>query len=58
MAAHELVIAKLPNRSGLYLCTQEGSVIEPIARFTKGEESAREFIEWAQKAGATYTKEG
>lgn len=55
MAAHELVISSLPNRSGLYLCVQEGSVVRPIARFTKGEESAKEFIAWAVKAGATYT---
>lgn len=51
----ELVISSLPQRSGLYLCVQEGTVIRPIARFTKGEESAKEFVDWAVRAGATYT---
>lgn len=55
MARHELVISTLANRSGLYLCKQEGNKIRPIARFTKGEESAKEFVDWAVKAGATYT---
>jgi hypothetical protein len=53
--ADELVISKLPNRSGLYLCKQEGGVTRPIARFTRGEESAQEFVAWAVRAGATYT---
>lgn len=53
--ADELVISKLPNRSGLYLCKQEGGRIRPIARFTRGEESAQEFVDWAVKAGAKYT---
>lgn len=56
MTRHELVISSLPHRTGLYLCTQEGGVITPIARFTRGEESAQVFIDWAVKAGATYTK--
>lgn len=55
MAAEELVISTLPNRSGLYLCKQEGNRVRPIARFTRGEESAKEFVAWAVKAGATYT---
>lgn len=55
MAKHELVISKLPNRSGLYLCKQEGTTVRPIARFTRGEESAKEFVDWAVQAGATYT---
>jgi hypothetical protein len=50
MARHELVISALPNRTGLYLCTQEGSSIRPIARFTRGEESAQEFVDWAVRA--------
>lgn len=53
--ADELIISTLANRSGLYLCKQEGSIIRPIARFTRGEESAKEFVEWAVRAGATYT---
>ena len=55
MAAHELVISKLPGRTGLYLCKQEGNRVRPIARFMKGEESAQEFVDWAVQAGATYT---
>lgn len=51
----ELVISSMPNRSGLYLCVQEGTTVRPIARFTRGEESAKEFVEWAVRAGATYT---
>lgn len=55
MAAHELVISTVPNRSGLYLCKQEGNSVRPIARFTRGEESAKEFVAWAVKAGIQYT---
>ena len=55
MAKHELVISKLPGRTGLYLCVQEGVNLTTIARFTKGEESAQIFIDWAVKAGAEYT---
>lgn len=53
--ADELVISTLPNRSGLYLGVQEGNTVRPIARFTRGEESAKEFVAWAVHAGATYT---
>lgn len=53
--ADELIISTLANRTGLYLCKQEGTTIRPIARFTRGEESAKEFVAWAVKAGATYT---
>lgn len=55
MARDELVISKLPGRAGLYLCKQEGGSTRAIARFIRGEDSAREFIEWAVRAGATYT---
>jgi hypothetical protein len=60
VAKDELIISTLPNRSGLYLCKQEGNAVRPIARFTRGEESAKEFVDWAVRAGATYTdlKEG
>lgn len=51
----ELVISTLPGRRGLYLCVQEGSTIRPLARFTRGGESAKEFVAWAVRAGATYT---
>lgn len=53
--ADELVISTLPGRTGLYLCKQEGTHVRPIARFTRGEESAKEFVDWAVRAGATYT---
>lgn len=53
--ADELLISKLPGRIGLYLCKQEGNTVRPIARFTRGEESAKEFVDWAVRAGATYT---
>jgi len=56
--ADELVISKLPGRSGLYLCKQEGDGVRAIARFMRGEKSAEEFIAWAVKAGATYRKGG
>lgn len=55
MAGSELVISTLAGRTGLYLCKQEGNRIRPIARFQRGEESAKEFVEWAVAAGATYT---
>jgi hypothetical protein len=53
--ADELIISTLANRSGLYLCKQEGTHVRPIARFIRGEESAKELVEWAVRAGATYT---
>jgi len=56
--AEELVISKLPGRSGLYLCKQEEGRVRAIARFMRGAESAEEFIAWAVKAGATYKKGG
>lgn len=53
--ADERVISTLPGRTGLCLCRQEGNSVRPIARFTRGEESAKEFVAWAVRAGATYT---
>lgn len=55
MAKDELVISKLPGRTGLYLCVQDPDGVRSIARFTNGEESAKEFVDWAVRAGATYT---
>lgn len=52
--ASELVITSLPNRSGMYLAVQEGNAIRPLARFTRGEESAKEFVDWCVKAGIKY----
>lgn len=52
--ANELVITTLPNRSGMYLAVQEGTVIRTIARFTRGEESAKEFVDWCVAAGIRY----
>lgn len=52
--ASELVIAKLPGRTGTFLCVQEGNAVRPIARFTKGEESAKEFVDWCIMAGIKY----
>jgi hypothetical protein len=54
MAERNLVVTTLPNRSGLYLAIQEGSVIKTIARFTRGEESAQELVDWCVKAGIRY----
>lgn len=55
MARSELVITTLPGRSGMYLAVRDApSVIRPIARFTRGEESAKEFVEWCVKAGINY----
>lgn len=54
MSRHELVISSLPNRSGLYLCVQEGTSVRPLARFSRGEESAKEFVAWCVKAGIKY----
>ena len=55
MAARDLVIARLPGRTGLYLCVQKESGIRPIARFTRGDDSAKEFVDWAVSAGIQYT---
>ncbi len=53
--ADDLVISTLPGRTGLYLCKRERGGVRPIARFTRGEESAKEFVAWAVRAGAKYT---
>lgn len=53
--ASELVITSLPGRTGMYLAVQDApNVIRPIARFTKGEASAKEFVDWCVKAGINY----
>ena len=49
--AGEMLISKLPNRSGLYLGYEENGTWHTIARFTRGEESAKRFLDWARKAG-------
>jgi len=54
MAAHELVITTLPNRSGMYLAVQEDGAVRTLARFTRGEESAQEFVAWCVRAGIKY----
>lgn len=51
MERHELVIASLPGRTGLYLGFTEGTTWRSVARFTRGKESAKEFMEWARRAG-------
>lgn len=51
MAANDLVIARLPGRTGLYLGFYRGASFETIARFTRGQESAEKFVDWAKKAG-------
>ena len=53
--ASELVITSLPGRTGMYLAVQDApNAIRPIARFTRGEESAKEFVAWCVKAGIRY----
>jgi hypothetical protein len=52
----DLVVTKLPGRSGLYLAIQNGATIETIARFTKGAESATKFVDWCVQAGIKYEK--
>jgi hypothetical protein len=54
VAKHELLIARLPGRTGLYLGFHEGTTWTTVARFTRGEESAKQFVEWAKKAGINY----
>lgn len=54
MARSDLVITRLPGRTGMFLAVQEGGVIRTIARFSRGEESAKEFVDWCIKAGINY----
>lgn len=54
MPKRDLVITTIPGRIGLYLSIQEGSKITTLARFTKGQESANEFVDWCVKAGIKY----
>lgn len=51
MAASELLITKLPGRTGLFLAFHEGVNLKVIARFSRGAESAEEFMAWAQRSG-------
>ncbi len=57
MAEHELLIARLPGRTGLYLGYTRGTEWRTLARFTRGEESAAEFVEWARRAGIRYERQ-
>lgn len=54
----EMVIARLPDRAGLYLGfdTPDGWV--SVARFVRGAKSAQEFVAWAKKAGIRYEEGG
>lgn len=54
MARRELLIAKLPDRSGLYLGYEDAAGWHSIARFTRGAESAKELVHWAKQAGIRY----
>ncbi len=60
----QLLITTVPGRTGLYLAFREGVRVRPIARFSRGAESAEEFMTWAIQAGVSCqrdpekTKEG
>lgn len=47
----ELLITTVPGRTGLYLAFQEGTRVTTIARFSRGEESAKQFVAWAKRTG-------
>lgn len=51
MASSELFITKIPGRTGLYLAFKEGTFLRTIARFSRGAESAEQFMSWAESAG-------
>lgn len=51
MADNEILISGVPGRTGLYLGLKINGAWHSIARFTRGEESAKEFTDWARKAG-------
>lgn len=51
---HEILIARLPGRTGLYLGFDTPNGWVSVARFTRGAKSAQEFVAWAQKAGIRY----
>lgn len=50
MARSELLIARLPGRTGLYLGFSVGSRWTTLARF-QSEEKAEQFKDWARGAG-------
>jgi hypothetical protein len=59
MARRELLIAKLPDRSGLYLGYEDADgVWNSVARFTRGAESAKVLVDWAKQAGIRYEEGG
>lgn len=47
----ELLITSIPGRTGLYLAFREGARVTTVARFSRGEESARQFVAWAKRTG-------
>lgn len=47
----ELLITSIPGRTGLYLTFREGTRVTTVARFSRGEESARQFVAWAKRTG-------
>jgi hypothetical protein len=47
----ELIIAKIPGRTGLYLGYVEGTTWVSVARFSRGDESAAQFMAWARQSG-------
>jgi len=54
VARRELLIAKLPDRSGLYLGYEDADGWHSIARFTEGAKSAKVLVDWAKQAGIRY----
>lgn len=52
MPSNEMLITTVPGRTGLYLAVRrDDNFVRPIARFSRGEESAEEFMAWAEAAG-------
>jgi hypothetical protein len=52
VASSELLITTVPGRTGLYLAFREDdNFVRPIARFSRGAESAEQFMSWAERAG-------
>ena len=51
MASSELLITSIPGRTGLYLAFREGALLRTVARFSRGAESAEQFMSWAEQAG-------
>jgi hypothetical protein len=57
MADIELSVCTIPYRKGKWLCTTEGSVFRPLAKF-RDEDAVTEFFRWVDGADGCVLRRG